>query len=413
MPPASDDLPRSPSGRVPQWVVDDAAGVHVDPPGWRAAPSPPPQRPRRRWRALGPVILIGMAVLGGAWWANGSFGLPEGLGSLLGQTPGVEQRAPVEPSPDAIAFADEAYLSDEGRRLFYDTRPEFLGAAEFAGRCVDQGVPRVRADGAVGCYSGAANTIVMYVPADPRLRGFAVETAAHETLHAAWVRLTEAERADLTGLLEAEMARMPADATIHEQVAGSVGEHPENRATELFAYIGTQVWRDGGLDPRIEAVYGRFITDRAALVAVHTGWRSMLDGMAADIQAASQALAEQEAAAAQDRAQHTADAEGVEVYRQQYEAKRAEVAAMPADQRERLQLSWVWWDGTDLPMAPADRTLAKAAALLARDDAELPARDAAIRAAEDAAAAERARVQAMVDDLNALQRQLDPASLAG
>ena len=83
---------------------------------------------------------------------------------------------------------------------------------------------------------------------------------------------------------------------------------------------------------------------------------------------------------------------------------------MSAAQRQRLRLSWEWWDGTVLPMAPADETLAGAAALLARDEVDLPARSAAVAAAEAAAAAERVRVEAMVTDLNALQQDLDPAS---
>jgi hypothetical protein len=91
-----------------------------------------------------------------------------------------------------------------------------------------------------------------------------------------------------------------------------------------------------------------------------------------------------------------------------YEAKVAEVGALPAAQRSRLLLSWTWWDGTDLPMAPADETLAAAAELLARDDRDLPPRLAAIEAAEAAAAAERARVDALVADYNALQDQLQP-----
>jgi hypothetical protein len=103
----------------------------------------------------------------------------------------------------------------------------------------------------------------------------------------------------------------------------------------------------------------------------------------------------------------------VRFYRESYDAKVAEVAAMSASQRQRLQLSWVWWDGTVLPMAPADETLAAAAALLARDEAALPVRYAAVEAAEAAAATERVRVEAMVADLNALQSELTPGSGQG
>ena len=93
-------------------------------------------------------------------------------------------------------------------------------------------------------------------------------------------------------------------------------------------------------------------------------------------------------------------------------AKVAEVAAMPAATRKGLQLSWTWWDGSTLPMAPAQQTLSAAAALLARDHAALSQRAAATAAAEAAAAAERVRVQGLIDDLNALQAQLDPAKAA-
>jgi hypothetical protein len=59
--PAPDELPRSLSGRVPQWVVDEANGRQALPTGWRAAaesglPSRAPNR--RRW----PRVLIGATV---------------------------------------------------------------------------------------------------------------------------------------------------------------------------------------------------------------------------------------------------------------------------------------------------------------------------------------------------------------
>jgi len=134
--------------------------------------------------------------------------------------------------------------------------------------------------------------------------------------------------------------------------------------------------------------------------------------MGADIQTASQALATREGTNAQHQAQYTADSASVDYYRRAYQAKAAEVAAMPASRRERLQLAWVWWDGTKLPMAPAAQTLAGAATLLARDDSALPTREAAIHADVAAAVEERARVQGLADGLQALQAQLDPAASA-
>ena len=318
------------------------------------------------------------------------------------------------PTAEVVALADEAHLSGEGRKFFYAAKPQILGAQEFAGRCVDgRAAPAKPAgDGAVGCFArvGGASSIVLYAPADPRLRGSVVESAAHETLHAAWAQLSAATQAQLGPLLEVEVAVLPADDPMRAQIAGSVGTQPQNRPTELFAYVGTQVWRDGGLAPQLEAAYSKVITDRAALVAVRRGQDSLLAAMRSDIKASSQAAANHSAANAQARAQYEADRSAVESYRQKLQVQVSKLALMSPEQRRQTRLSWVWWDGTDLPLALAEGTLGGAAALLARDDADLRRRDAAIEAAEAAVAGEHARDAGQVADLTALEAQLDPAS---
>jgi hypothetical protein len=70
---APDDVPRSPTGRVPQWVLDEAAGKKVEPVPFRGAPNPlltdatraSRRRGPRRWpRALlGVVALVAVAAL--------------------------------------------------------------------------------------------------------------------------------------------------------------------------------------------------------------------------------------------------------------------------------------------------------------------------------------------------------------
>jgi len=60
-------------------------------------------------------------------------------------------------------------------------------------------------------------------------------------------------------------------------------------------------------------------------------------------------------------------------------------------------------------MRSASTTLATAAALLARDEAALAARDAAIQAAATGNVAEGIRIQGLVEDVHALEAQLDPS----
>ncbi|WP_282948642.1 hypothetical protein [Cellulomonas endometrii] len=405
--PSPDDLPRSPTGRVPQWVVDEATGAAGVDTVWRppATPVEGGRAGRRRRRRPRPVLaLLVLAAVVLAWWATGG---ADRLRAVVDTGIGAAPAASVPPpSAELLAIADEAHLSEEGRRLLFAARPAFLDAAAFAGQCED-GHAAVEADGRVGCYR-PDGSIVVYAPPDPRLRGFVVETTAHEALHAAWTTLSAREQEELAGLLETAITGVPADDAIHEQITGSVGEHRENRPTELFAYVGTQVWRDGGLGEPLEAVYARFVTDRAALVAVHEAFGASMAQLTAAIDAGYQAVLATETTTAHDRAQYEADARAVASYRQAYEEKVAEVAALPEQQRSGLLLSWTWWDGTDLPMAPAAETLDAAADLLARDDRDLPARLAAVEAAEAANAAERARVDALVADYNALQAQLQP-----
>ncbi|CAN5136822.1 hypothetical protein BH11ACT1_BH11ACT1_23080 [soil metagenome] len=349
------------------------------------------------------VVVAGL--LGASWLAASMPSLALDWGSAP------QSRTAPAPSAEVVALADAAQLSVEGRKLFYGARPEILDARVFAGRCADGAArPAVSAGSAVGCFFESANSIVLFEPADPRLHGSVIESAAHETLHAAWAQVSPDEQPRLTTLLESEVAALPVDDPIHEQIDASVGTHPENRPTELFAYVGTQVWHPGGLSAQLEATYSRFVSDRAALVAVHTGWRGLLDAMGTEIQTASVALATREGAIAQRQAQHTADAASVDYYRRAYRTKAAQVAAMPTSQRQRLQLSWVWWDGTELPMAPAEQTLAAAAGLLARDDATLLAQASAIDSDLGAATQGHARVEGLVADLDALRAQLDPAT---
>jgi hypothetical protein len=105
-----------------------------------------------------------------------------------------------------------------------------------------------------------------------------VTTAAHELLHAAYARLDPAERDEIDALVEAELLRVPAENGVHGQIAASVGDRSENRANELFAYLGSQVVLDGGFDPKLETYYARYFTDREALVDVFIAFESTLDG---------------------------------------------------------------------------------------------------------------------------------------
>jgi hypothetical protein len=86
-------LPSSPTGRVPQWVLDEAAGFPVSPVPWRAGPPEPPRR-RRRGRRLLRALLAVVLVLAVGY----------GAAELVGPAPGVADR----PGPSVDAGAPPA-----------------------------------------------------------------------------------------------------------------------------------------------------------------------------------------------------------------------------------------------------------------------------------------------------------------
>lgn len=378
---------------------------------WQPGATPGPNR-RRLITRLSVVIAI---ALGGYFVATSVLPgyLKEAEAPFLDGV--VAGRVP-DPAPQVEALAAEMHLTDEGRDLLYVSEPELLGLEEFVGRCDRDDTGAAGATGtAVGCYHSAdgiraGGRIVIYTPADERLRGFVVSTAAHELLHAAWTDLTAAERTTATPLLESALRQVPADDDLRTQLEGSVAGNPDARATELFAYLGTQVYPEGGLDPTLEDLYARYITDRAALVAVHAAFTQQISDMTTAVTNAQQALAQRQYDQANGVAQLQADEANLAQYRGTIEQEEARLAGMSASQRSRALLAWTWRDGTPLPEAPAADLLRKARELLARDEADLAARRAQLDAAAAEVAAEEQRVAAQRAELEELLGQLNPGS---
>lgn len=139
MAPIPDDLPRSPSGRLPQWVIDEAAGNATQPTGWRMAeplPVVPSRKTARRGARAAATVLVVFAVLGGGWWLVTGDHPAAVLTAAASRPQGAVGRVPA-PSATAVQLADAAHLSSQGRAIFYGTAPRVLDAKSFAGQCVN------------------------------------------------------------------------------------------------------------------------------------------------------------------------------------------------------------------------------------------------------------------------------------
>jgi hypothetical protein len=167
-----------------------------------------------------------------------------------------------EPSDVITRYADRTAMSDEGRFLFYASRPAIAEGARFDDLCAS-GSEDV---GVLGCYVHADRSILLFDVTDERLDGMEEVVAAHEMLHAAWDRLGDDERRRLGELLEAEVAKRADDEHLAETLAFYDEREPGQRANELHSIIGTEY---ADLAPELEQHYARYFTDRTAVVALH------------------------------------------------------------------------------------------------------------------------------------------------
>lgn len=140
-----DDVPRSPTGRVPKWVLDERAGRTTDT-TWRSDPGPsgaapapgrgPARGPRRRRRGravLAALLVTGFVIGGGLSWQFRDRISPPSVGpAAQGQrqlqedlpTPGRELAAKPLGTPPPVSAPSSAFLSfdtnPDGRPVAYD-----------------------------------------------------------------------------------------------------------------------------------------------------------------------------------------------------------------------------------------------------------------------------------------------------
>jgi hypothetical protein len=307
-----------------------------------------------------------------------------------------------DPASDAVDLAHRTLLTEDGREILYDAAPRMLGddIREACARPSDQPGDEIVA---VGCYTGwsGAGRILVYRPSDDRLAGSIVVTTAHELLHAAYARLSPDERGRVAELVAAETARLSPDDPTLAQIDWSVGGYEPNRATEQFAYLGSQVALDGGFAPELEQIYARYFTDRMALVEIHHQSIAVVDDLAGQLQSAWDDLAAAEQSAADARARLDADRAWHEQAVPQYNDEVARFNAMDPTVRATWTETLTSPDGVERTLTWSD-ALAQRLADLDRVRTELETQGPVIAQQEADAAAQRSRVEALAADLDNL-----------
>jgi chromosome segregation ATPase len=107
------------------------------------------------------------------------------------------------------------------------------------------------------------------------LDGVEEVTAAHETLHAIWERMSSDEKTRVGALLEVAYKKIN-DPKLNERMAYYDRTEPGERDNELHSILGTE-YKDLGSD--LEAHYANYFTDRAKVVDLHDAYQSKFDAL--------------------------------------------------------------------------------------------------------------------------------------
>lgn len=250
-----------------------------------------PVSPARRRRAAPLVAGILAYALGALALNTAVF-----VGIDAGRTQWVEDQWTVltEPvDPEVAAIADATGMSAEGRLIYLATRPEVETTASFNDHCDVEGTI------VLGCYT-PDDRIYVYGVSDDRLAGTVEVTAAHEMLHAAYERLSEADRRTVDALVADAVAALPAD----DPLFAALETYPRaQQADEWHSRLATEV---ADLPAALEAHYAVYFDDRSRVIALHLGSTEAIRELEAQIDALASEIAALDASITAELAEHDA-----------------------------------------------------------------------------------------------------------
>lgn len=175
-----------------------------------------------------------------------------------------------QPSSEVAQLAERAQMNDKGTFYFYASEPQLDGTAKFNEVCKRQ----EENSAILGCFTNGK--IFVYNISDKRLNGVEEVTAAHEMLHAVYVRLSSSEKNHLNSLIDVEYQKLlrSEDNDLKERMEYYARTEPGERDNELHSIIGTEV---SSIGDELEEYYSQYFTGRQAIVALHDSYSSKFD----------------------------------------------------------------------------------------------------------------------------------------
>ncbi len=162
-----------------------------------------------------------------------------------------------DPPAEVTQLAVNAGLNGYGTRLFYINKPQISDRESFAAQCNEREQTII-----LGCYNG--RNIYIFKVDNDRLKGVEEVTAAHETLHSAYDRLSANEKKKVDALTKAAYEKIT-DPELSKRIESYKVSEPGEVPNELHSILGTEVRNIG---PELEQYYKKYFDDRLKVVGL-------------------------------------------------------------------------------------------------------------------------------------------------
>lgn len=178
------------------------------------------------------------------------------------------------PPATVAQLATDTTMNSSARNLFYAYHPVVEGSDAFNSHCRDNEFTIV-----LGCYIQYKGIYIFDID-DPRLEGVQQVTAAHELLHAAYDRLSSAEK-ERIDTLTAQVYNDIQDERIRKTIEEYRSADPASVPNELHSILATEVRK---LPEELEDHYARYFTDRSKIVSYSEKYEAVFSSRTTQIE---------------------------------------------------------------------------------------------------------------------------------
>lgn len=175
-----------------------------------------------------------------------------------------------QPSSEQLSLINKAGMNNQGEFIYLASEPVIDSTSNFNNECRSTETTV----SILGCYVN--NRIYIYDVTNEQLEGIKEVTAAHETLHAVYARLSDADKNRLNALLETEYNKLKTNQEFADLIAYYDKAEPGQRDNELFSIVGTEV---SSISPELEKFYGQYFSDRQAVVKLSQKYKSVFNSL--------------------------------------------------------------------------------------------------------------------------------------